>query len=275
MWVYSAAILLAVASVGAEEQILSISPKEFDDFIVNVKENASNWFLMLDTEWCERGAEAASPFEDVLTTLEEEGTKSRQKGTVTRLGVVDCGWYPQMCAQLGHGSYPSFVLITRKAGDTAKDVRLYDYLGNREDSSEMVEFVISKGAGFAQVPRVVGVVSPVPERFMQHLFNVFETMLLSLERFIDTVHVTENPLVNAVIVGTLMGGLLVLPLLISSFLFSPLPAPPPPQIKEKLSPKKATKPKEPKPLTPQIGGDVGKTESKTQGIRRRLPDTDE
>jgi len=203
-----AATLAAAKEENAEMDIVNLTPMTFDEMVIDQTGDAEgmDWLIHFRTDWCERCDEVDETIAVAYENVNDDD--------LFVFADADCGWYPEMCAQFVSGSFPAIALIT---GTTRK---VYKYEGDRESASELTDFIRRRGDGLGLLPTKEGLERTTPQDFVGRLGVMMDSYLLNVEGYIYEFGVTEDPLMNAVIIGGGLGLLLVLPLFLISFVFS-------------------------------------------------------
>jgi len=208
----------AVVTLSAADDmaIVNLTPMSFDDMVIDQNGDAEgvDWLIHFRTDWCERCDDVDETVAQVYENVEDD--------ELFVFADVDCGWYPEMCTQFSSGSYPAIALVT---GTSRK---VYMYQGDRESASELTDFIRRRGDGLGLLPAREGLERTTPQDALGRLGVVMDSYLLNIEGYIYQFGVTEDPLINAVIIGGGLGILLVSPLFLISFLFSLFASPPSP-----------------------------------------------
>jgi len=209
---FGSAVLVAVTSAvlaehDANMDIVALTPMSFDEMVIDQEGEAAgmDWLIHFRTDWCERCDEVDETIAVAYDNVNDDD--------LFIFADADCGWYPEMCEQFASGSFPAIALIT---GATRK---VYKYEGDRESASELTDFIRRRGDGLGLLPTKVGLERTTPQDFIGRLGVMMDSYLLNVEGYIYEFGVTEDPLINAVIIGGGLGLLLVSPLFLISFIF--------------------------------------------------------
>lgn len=187
--------------------MLQMTTTMFDTEVATQGDDKVDWMLHLKTSWCERCEESQYGLEEAQHYYEGPA----DGGKITKFAEVDCGWYPSICKQFGPMTFPKVALVT------GAERKVFLYEAEREASAEILEMVKYRGDGQKLLPR--------PGKLEQcgtswiNMLAMADNMMLNLEQYIEDFQAVEDPLLNAVLIGVFLGGLLVMPLLLINTVF--------------------------------------------------------